>query len=57
MISPRGKLRNYTEPAIGWNDEDFQAGVTKFGIANYEGTCKATREGTSGAPLPHDAVS
>ena len=28
------------EPAIGWNDEDSKSGVTKFGVANYEGTAK-----------------
>ena len=28
------------EPAIGWNDEDFHTGVTKFGVANYESTAK-----------------
>eukprot|EP00966_Prymnesium_polylepis_P179620 4158961-Prymnesium_polylepis.1 len=36
----RMKKPNYVEPAIGWNDEDFQTGVTKFGVANYEGTAK-----------------
>lgn len=36
----RAKKPNYTEPAVGWNDEDFNTGVTKFGVANYEGTEK-----------------
>ena len=36
----RMKKPNYVEPAIGWNDEDFHTGVTKFGVANYEGTAK-----------------
>ena len=31
---------NYTEPAVGWNDEDNHVGVTKFGVAHYEGTAK-----------------
>ena len=34
----RQKKPNYVEPAVGWNDEDFHTGVTKFGVANYEGT-------------------
>ena len=29
---------NYVEPAIGWNEEEFHTGVTKYGVANYEGT-------------------
>ena len=36
----RGRSANYTEPAVGWNDEDDHVGVTKFGVANYEGTAK-----------------
>jgi len=34
----RVKKPTYVEPAIGWNDEDFNSGVTKFGVANYEST-------------------
>ena len=26
----------YSEPAIGWNQEDDDAGVVKYGVANYE---------------------
>ena len=26
----------YSEPAIGWNQEDDAAGVVKYGVANYE---------------------
>ena len=34
-------IYNYSQqPAVGWNDEDFNTGVTKFGVANYEGTAK-----------------
>jgi hypothetical protein len=36
----RVKKPSYTKPAVGWNDEDFETGVTKFGVANYEGTAK-----------------
>ena len=25
---------------IGWNEEDFHAGVTTYGVSNYEGTAK-----------------
>ena len=36
----RMKQPAYSEPAIGWNEEDFQAGVTTYGVSNYEGTAK-----------------
>ena len=36
----RATKPRYVEPAIGWNDDDFNTGVTKFGVANYEGTAK-----------------
>ena len=26
----------YVEPAIGWNTEDNNAGVIKYGVADYE---------------------
>ena len=42
----------YTEPAVGWNNEDNHAGVTKFGVANYEGTAKQTVK----APLERPSV-
>ena len=29
------KKPGYSEPAIGWNDEDFQTGLVKFGVAEY----------------------
>ena len=29
------KKPKYSEPAIGWNDEDFQVGLVKYGIAEY----------------------
>ena len=31
----RMKKPAYTEPAIGWNDEDFETGLVKFGVAEY----------------------
>ena len=27
---------DYSEPAIGWNNDDNKAGVIKYGVANYE---------------------
>ena len=36
----RMKKTGYTEPAIGWNDEDNHSGVKKYGVANYAGTAK-----------------
>ena len=31
----RMKKPAYTEPAIGWNSEDFQTGLVKYGVAEY----------------------
>ena len=28
------------KPMIGWNEDDFHAGATKFGVSHYEGTAK-----------------
>ena len=36
----RAKKPNYSEAAVGWNDEDFHSGVAKYGVANYEGTAQ-----------------
>ena len=36
----RMKKPVYSEPMIGWNEDDFHAGVTKFGVSHYEGTAK-----------------
>ena len=33
----------YSEPAIGWNNDDNKAGVIKYGVANYEPMKKGTR--------------
>ena len=27
---------NYTEPAVGWTEEETTSGITKYGIVNYE---------------------
>ena len=40
----RVKKSNYTEPAVGWNQEDDHSGVTKFGVANYEGNAHLTKK-------------
>ena len=42
----------YTEPAIGWNEDDFQAGVTKYGVAHYEGAKKHAKAPTRPRLLP-----
>ena len=34
------KKPNYSEPMIGWNEEDFHAGVTTYDVSNYEGTAR-----------------
>ena len=34
------KKPDYSEPMIGWNEDDFHAGVAKFGVAHCEGTAK-----------------
>ena len=31
----RMKKLSYVEPAVGWNDDDTQSSITKFGIANF----------------------
>lgn len=41
----------YTEPAIGWNDEDNHTGVTKFGVSNYEGTAKLKVKAPAKRPM------
>ena len=39
-LMARAKKPDYSEPAIGWNEDDFHAGVTSFGVSNYESTQK-----------------
>ena len=31
----RMKKPTYTEPAIGWNDEEMKSGIAKYGVAKY----------------------
>ena len=33
----RMKKPKYTEPAVGWTESDDVAGVSTYGIANYDG--------------------
>ena len=40
----RMKKPAYSEPAIGWNDEDFKAGLVKFGVADYVAPTKVNIE-------------
>ena len=52
------KKPNYTEPAVVWKDEDFNSGVTKNGVANYEGTAKARPQASScGSKLPREFIT
>tara|TARA_B100000524_G_scaffold157119_1_gene79642 strand:- start:85 stop:306 length:222 start_codon:yes stop_codon:yes gene_type:complete len=32
----RTKKPNYTEPLLGWNDEDRKTGIIKYGVTHYE---------------------
>ena len=34
LLARMKKLR-YVEPAVGWNDDDTESGITQYGIANY----------------------
>ena len=34
------KAPKYAEPCLGWNDEDFKVGLTKYGIAEYAAPTK-----------------
>ena len=36
----RVKKPAYSEPCIGWNEEDFKVGLTKFGVAEYAAPTK-----------------
>ena len=33
-------MTKYAEPCLGWNDEDFKVGLTKYGIAEYAAPTK-----------------
>lgn len=39
-LSVRMRKCTYSEPAVGWNDEDDHTGVMKYGVAHYESTAK-----------------
>ena len=32
----RMKKANYSEPMVGWNEEDKHTGLTRFGVCHYE---------------------
>ena len=32
----RAKKPNYTEPMVGWNEDDKKTGLVKFGVTHYE---------------------
>ena len=32
---PAKVTSSYVEPVIGWNEEDFNTGLIKFGVSNY----------------------
>ena len=51
-LMARMKNPQYTEPAIGWNEEDDATGVTKFGVTNYEGTAKLKVKAPTQRPKP-----
>ena len=36
----RMKKPAYSETAVGWTEDDFEAGVTTYGVAHYEGEKK-----------------
>jgi hypothetical protein len=47
------KKPDYTEPALGWNAEDFKVGLIKFGVAEYSAPTKVNIE----APLRPPAIA
>ena len=49
-LMARVKQPNYSEPAVGWNDEDDRSGVIKYGVANYEGTANLTVKAPNARP-------
>ncbi|KAL1496576.1 hypothetical protein AB1Y20_014181 [Prymnesium parvum] len=40
----------YSEPAVGWNDNDEEAGVTKYGVCHYDGAKKVAAVQRPSAP-------
>ena len=35
LTCSRMKKPSYVEPVIGWNEEDFNTGLVKFGVSHY----------------------
>lgn len=52
-LMARLKKPNYSEPVVGWNQEDDNSGVTTFGVANYEGTKKLKVKAPATRPSLH----
>ena len=42
----------YTEPAVGWTESDDVAGVTTYGIANYDGASLLAVKAPTARPDP-----
>ena len=40
LRSGRRRAGDRAGPPRRWNEDDFHAGVTKFGVSHYEGTAK-----------------
>lgn len=50
----RVKKPAYSEPAIGWNDEDFQTGLVKFGVAEYAAPTAKTISAPTRPAITHE---
>ena len=40
----RMKRPNYTEPLLGWNDDDKKTGLVKYGVTHYEPVASTIRK-------------
>ena len=40
----RMKKPNYTEPMVGWNEDDKKTGLVKFGVTHYEPVASTVRK-------------
>ena len=38
------KRPNYTEPLLGWNDDDKKTGLVKYGVTHYEPVASTIRK-------------
>ena len=57
MYRPTGSVGTYRYPGT-WNDDDFSAGVVKYGVKNYDGTTAkkiAAPKRTALLPPPPDS--